>query len=233
MHEYRYMWRLLSCEPPTWVLETTLSSSAWAANTSIAEPALQFPQKNFLKFLFHFICMCVHACVHTHVEVRGQLTGISSLLPPRDSQGVNSYHQLGSKVPYQLSHLPASYSQLLEANRKDWLKCCWYIHIVKHYSCWPEGYPCVLIWKVFRICLSKNWSARLIYKFLSVSVYVSLVEKPSEAFWNKYLVTSSKMRLAVVNGTCFALFALFCLYLFLKCALLLVGAGGSRQSFSV
>ena len=130
-----------------------------------------------------------------------------------------------------VSHLPASYSQLLEANRKDWLKCCWYIHIIKHYSCWPEGYLCVLIWKVFRICLSKNWSTKLIYKFLNVSVYVSLVEKPSEAFWNKYLVTSSEMRLAVVNGTCFALFALFCLYLFLQVCFTFGWSRGFKTEF--
>jgi hypothetical protein len=51
----------------------------------------------FSRYFITFMCLSVYMCVyHTiHVEVRGQLAGVGSLLPPCGHQGLNSVPRLG------------------------------------------------------------------------------------------------------------------------------------------
>lgn len=46
----------------------------------------------FIKFIhFLFVCVCAHHIMH--MEVRGQLVEVRSLIPPCGSQGLNSGRQ--------------------------------------------------------------------------------------------------------------------------------------------
>jgi hypothetical protein len=49
------------------------------------------------------VCMCEHACHSPHVELRGQLSGVGSLLPLSGSWGIEL--RLGGKCLYPLNHL--------------------------------------------------------------------------------------------------------------------------------
>jgi hypothetical protein len=65
---------------------------------------------NIALFCFCFLQFCFicrwQAHPSTHVEVRGQLTGVCSL-PPHGLQGTDSGHQVWRQAPYLLSHLLA------------------------------------------------------------------------------------------------------------------------------
>lgn len=45
------------------------------------------------------VCTCVHMCHSKCVEVKGQLTAFSSLLPPHGSEESNSGPRAGLQVP--------------------------------------------------------------------------------------------------------------------------------------
>lgn len=69
----------------------------------------------FYKFLnlevfFLCVCTCVFVYCSTHMEVRGQIFGVSSLFPPRDSQGSNSGLVASTVLPVQPSHKPETFS---------------------------------------------------------------------------------------------------------------------------
>jgi hypothetical protein len=72
------------------------------------------------------VCVCVCACMWCvcaralHVKVRGQLGGISSLLPSCGFQRLNSSHQsglAGSKCLYPQSHLASPLWGLLKGSK--------------------------------------------------------------------------------------------------------------------
>ena len=82
------------------------------------------------------MCVCVYMCVHTHtghgvrvhVEVKGQLAGVSSLLSPLVS-GTEK------KFPYPVRHLTGAhfffsdlYSIKLEFVENSYLQYCFSIH---------------------------------------------------------------------------------------------------------
>lgn len=63
-----------------------------------------------LHFYFVYVHICVHTCMpySTHVEIRGQIAGVSSHLPVCGYQGSNSGHPAWHQVllPTKPSHQP-------------------------------------------------------------------------------------------------------------------------------
>jgi hypothetical protein len=83
--------------------------------------------------------MCTHTRTHTHV--RGQLSGVSSLLPPCRSWNRTHTVRLSHKHLYPLSHLPGpaclSYEiglTVAEAGLDSWLSSC-----LSFLSAWITG----------------------------------------------------------------------------------------------
>lgn len=52
--------------------------------------------------------LCGLACYSTNMVVKGQLVGVSSVLPLYEAQGLNSPHLTWRQVPFLLSHLLGS-----------------------------------------------------------------------------------------------------------------------------
>lgn len=93
-----------------------------------------------------YVCLLI-VCMCAYAEVRGQLSGVASLFPPRGSWELNSGHHTWLQASYSLIHLtlPTQGNRRLNVPSfapwasQLWSRCCMFIGLNNHFLllAWP------------------------------------------------------------------------------------------------